>query len=108
MLHVLSDLLDAFDRGEVAALVLLDLSAAFDTVDHAILFERLRRSLGLTDVVLDWFDSYLSGRKQSVRRGSQSSPPVDVVCGVPQARSSDRCSFYCTSLTLRPSFSVIS
>ena len=84
MLHVLSDLLDAFDRGEVAALVLLDLSAAFDTVDHAILLDRLRRSFGLIDVVLDWFDSYLSGRKQSVRRGSQSSPPVDVVCGVPQ------------------------
>jgi hypothetical protein len=84
VLHVLSDLLDAFDRGEVAALVLLDLSAAFDTVDHAILLERLRRSFGIDDVALSWFSSYLSGRTQSVRRGSMSSPPVNMVCGVPQ------------------------
>ena len=84
MLHVLSDILEAVDRGEVAALALLDLSAAFDTVDHAILLERLRRSFGLTDVVLRWFGSYLSGRSQSVRCGSSSSPAVDVICGVPQ------------------------
>jgi hypothetical protein len=47
VLHVLSDILAAVDRGEFAALVLLDLSAAFDTVDHHILLERLQRSFGI-------------------------------------------------------------
>jgi hypothetical protein len=62
MLHVLSDILAAVDRGEFAALVLLDLSAAFDTVDHQILFERMRRSFGITDTAHRWFTSYLAGR----------------------------------------------
>ena len=43
---VLSELLEAVDRGDSAVLTLLDLSAAFDTVDHEILLERLRVSLG--------------------------------------------------------------
>ena len=46
-LRVFSDILEAVDSGDVAALVLLDLSAAFDTVDHAILCRRLQVSYGL-------------------------------------------------------------
>ena len=60
ILHVMSGNLDAVDRGDVAALVLLDLSAAFDMVDHEILLERPRRTFGLDLVTLWW--SYLSGR----------------------------------------------
>ena len=55
VLQVLSDLLQAVDSGDVAALVLLDLSAAFDTVDHAILCRRLRLSFGLDCSALAWF-----------------------------------------------------
>jgi len=47
-IRVLSDLLDAVDRGDTAALVLLDLSAAFDTVDHEILLGRLSVTFGVT------------------------------------------------------------
>jgi len=47
-IRVLSDLLDAVDRGDTAALVLLNLSAAFDTVDHEILLERLSVTFGVT------------------------------------------------------------
>ena len=64
MLRVLSDLLTAVDGGDVAALDLLDLSAAFDTVDHAILCRRLQLSFGVTGPVLRWFESYLRGRSQ--------------------------------------------
>ena len=50
----------------VSFLVLLDLSAAFDTVDHNILLRRLETSFGVTGDALKWFDSYLSGRTQRV------------------------------------------
>ena len=55
IIRVLSDLLDAVDRDEFAALILLDLSAAFDTVDHDILLERLRVTFGVHNSALSWF-----------------------------------------------------
>jgi hypothetical protein len=84
MLHVLSDILAAVDRGEFAALVLLDLSAAFDTVDHQILLERMRRSFGITDTAHRWFTSYLAGRSLRVRCGATESELTAMLCGVPQ------------------------
>ena len=65
VLKVLSDILSAVDCGDVAALALLDLSAAFDTVDHEILLERLRCSYGISGRAHDWFESYLHDRAQS-------------------------------------------
>jgi len=59
---VLSDILAAVDRGDFAALVLLDLSAAFDTVDHDILLQRLLTSFGIGGAALKWFQSYLTSR----------------------------------------------
>jgi len=55
ILFVLSDILLAVDHGDFAALVLLDLSVAFDTVDHNILLQRLESSFGIADVAWDWF-----------------------------------------------------
>lgn len=60
------------------------MSAAFDTVDHDILLERLSTSFGVCGKALDWFRSYLVGRSQHVRCGGTSSPSVAVTCGVPQ------------------------
>ena len=57
MLRVISDILDALDRGDLAALTLLDLSAAFDNVDHKTLIRRLETSYGIRCTVLDWFSS---------------------------------------------------
>jgi len=84
VLKVLADILRAVDSGDVAVLALLDLSAAFDTVDHETLLNRLKISYGLGGRVHDWFQSYLSGRFQSVRCGGSASSPTQVVCGVPQ------------------------
>ena len=62
MTKVYNDLLLAADQGDVSALCLLDLTAAFDTVDHDLLMLRLERQFGLRGVVLQWFSSYLSDR----------------------------------------------
>ena len=67
VLSVLADILGALDRGDYAVLTLLDLSAAFDTVDHATLMRRLQITYGISGTALSWFSSYLTGRKQSVR-----------------------------------------
>lgn len=84
ILKVLSDIQCAVDNGDVALLVLLDLSAAFDTVDHNILLRRLQATYGFDGVALRWFRSYLTGRSQSVRAGGSRSTKVAVSCGVPQ------------------------
>ena len=65
---VYNDLLLAADQGDVSALCLLDLTAAFDTVDHDLLMLRLERQFGLCGVVLLWFSSYLSDRTFQVAK----------------------------------------
>ena len=61
------------DSGEVGALVLLDMSAAFDTIDHGIMLDVLRRRFGIQDAALDWFASYFVDRTQVVVTGTDSS-----------------------------------
>ena len=84
LLKVHSDILSAVDNGCVVVLVLLDLTAAFDTIDHAILLSRLRHRFGITGAALDWLRSYLANRKQLVRIGSDNSSPTSVPFGIPQ------------------------
>ena len=83
LLCVVNDLLQASDSGCVSILSLLDLLAAFDTIDHNILITRLRSTFGCSGTVLDWFISYLSCRTQSVSVGHESAPSV-LKCGVLQ------------------------
>ena len=62
LIKIFNDLLQAADKGHVSALCLLDLTAAFDTVDHEVLISRLERRFGLKGSCLLWFQSYLSQR----------------------------------------------
>ena len=84
LLKVQNDILMAMDNQKVTALLLLDLSAAFDTVNHTILLNRLQKRVGITGGALRWFQSYLENRKQSVRINNVNSEPVDLKYGVPQ------------------------
>lgn len=84
LVGVVNDLKISSDNYKVTVLVLLDLSAAFDTVDHVILLKRLEHCLGLRGTVLNWLSSYLTGRSFSVAVGNSESDVVRVPYGVPQ------------------------
>ena len=73
LLRVHNDILRALDDKSEVILVLLDLSAAFDTIDHEILVARLRTQFGFTGKVLEWFTSYLQDRCQRVVIGNAKS-----------------------------------
>ena len=68
----------------VTLLLLLDLSAAFDTVDHDASLHRLQFSFGIKGKVLSWFESYLSGRSQQIAVNETLSEEFGLECGVPQ------------------------
>ena len=83
ILKVVSDVLLAAHRRDVTLLGLLDLSAAFDTVDHEILINRLQTSFGTRGKVLAWILSFISQRTQIVRFKRKQSSKSAVVCSVP-------------------------
>ena len=84
LLKVLNDIRMNSDVGKCTVLMLLDLSAAFDTIDHNILLDRLENWVGVTGSSLEWFRSYLSGRTFAVSIGNASSGHAGLTCGVPQ------------------------
>ncbi len=69
LIKVQSDIAESLDQGPTAVLIMLDLSAAFDTIDHEILFSRFEQSFGTTSKVVDWVKSYLTDRVQTVVMG---------------------------------------
>ena len=72
------------DKGAAVGLVLLDLSAAFDTIDHSILFNCLQHWYGIDGVVLKWVQSYLNSRKQRIKIDGHLSDAFQHPYGVPQ------------------------
>jgi hypothetical protein len=83
LLCMLNDAFEAIDQGQVLLLVLLDLSSAFDVVDHSLLLSRLH-NIGVVDNALQWFATYLKGRCQSVMCGKMESQASRLESGVPQ------------------------
>ena len=83
-LKVHSDIIIIMDKGEVAALTLLDLSAAFNTIDHATLPDSLSVWYGISGQAQIWFSSYLKNMHQSVKIKDTLSDKVTLSYGVPQ------------------------
>ena len=85
-LDVLENVYTAADDKEVTVLIGLDLSAAFDTVCHSTLIQRLQTEFGVSRTVLSWIQSYLQDRKQFVKLGQHRSPEaiLEVGVGLPQ------------------------
>jgi len=84
LVKVLNDIRLGIDDGNVALLTLLDLSAAFDTIDHQLLISRLECEMGIAGTALQWFKSYMADRSQTVQIGSDHSTSTELKCGVPQ------------------------
>ena len=84
LLRVTDDILKTLDSSGVVALVLLDLSAAFNTLDHQILLTRLQKYFNFTETALKWFFFYLLGRSQRVSIADATSSTRCLEYGVPQ------------------------
>ena len=82
LLKVVNDLYIAFDQSKPTVVVLLDLSAAFDTVDHAKLLYILEHEIGIVGTSLRWFESFLKGRSQKVKIGEEYSEILELLCCV--------------------------
>ena len=72
-----------FDSGLLSGMILIDLQKAFDTINHSILLGKLK-TLGFSDDVILWFQSYLSNRSFRVSLDNRLSDPGKLECGVPQ------------------------
>ena len=83
LLNTLDHIYTAADNSQPTVLVSLDLSAAFDTIEHQTLLSRLHTSFGLAGSAHNWIRSYLHVRSQSVVVGRQKSSPTAVASGVP-------------------------
>jgi hypothetical protein len=83
LLTVINDALLAIDDGMVLPLILLDMTAAFDLVDHELFFDKCER-LGIRESAIDWIRSYLCGRTQKVSCNGVESESSTLLCGVPQ------------------------
>jgi len=84
LLSLHDHLINAIGSQQASCLCLLDLSAAFDTIDHTILLDRLSLWFGIHGTALNWFKSYLSHRTFSVRCSGLCSCPQQSLYGVPQ------------------------
>ena len=80
---IVSDLLEYMDNGKYAILILLDLSAAFNTVDHKLLIDDLMYA-GVEGMALNWFKSYLENRSYHVKINGTKSERRTLQRGVPQ------------------------
>ena len=107
LLSIHNDLILAMDRGEVTSLILLDLSAAFDTVDHSILLHRLQHWFGLHGTSLDWFSSYLTSRSQAVSLQNSTSSFSNLSCGVPHCYFRSKNHFYSSFYSVHDEINLV-
>ena len=100
VIKLVNDVLWGMEKQHITACTFLDLSAAFDTVDHELLLSILSNQFGIKDTALNWYDSYLRPRSFKVNINSAYSDTKDLTFSVPQGSASGANIFtaYCSSL----------
>ena len=82
-MYIIDDFLNKLDNNSYIQLILLDLSAAFDTIDHSILIKHLE-DISIVGILLAWIKSYVSERTFSIKIDNHNAPTCQIYYGVPQ------------------------
>ena len=101
LVRATNDLLSAVDRRQAIILVLLNLSAAFNTVDHEVLLNRLKFDCSVREIPLQWIRSYLTGRSQETTINDISLSNITLQYGVSQGVCTGSSSIYMLRQTSR-------
>ena len=88
LVKLVNDILWSMEQRQIVTVVLLDLSAAFDMVDHDILLSILNKQFGICGKALEWFNSYLQPKFFKVKIGKGYSQPQQLHFSVPQGSCS--------------------
>ena len=83
ILELVNEITNSFEQGKYTLGVFIDLSKAFDTVNHNILLKKIKH-YGITGNIFHWLYSYLDNRKQYISYEGRSTKPLEITCGVPQ------------------------
>ena len=78
LVSVVNNMMQVLDQGDVGALMMLDLSATFDTIDPSILKDVMQRRFGVCGSALDWLNVFLMDRTQVVRAGGRKSAVMNL------------------------------
>ena len=105
LLKVPNDVTQNMDKGKVTAFTLLDLSAAFDTIDHSILIKRLSMWYDISGTTLSWFSTYLADRYQRVKIYNYFSGALPTSCDVPRGSVLGPLLFYSLHYSTQLSYS---
>ena len=100
LIKIVNDTLWAMEHKNITTLVIIDLSAAFDTVNHNVLLEALQQCFGIEGMALEWFHSYLSSTFFKVNIGDAYSNLKELNCSVPQGSCARPSLFNAYSSTL--------
>ena len=100
LVKMINDILRAMEEQHITMMVILDLSVAFDTVDHDILLKILENQFGVTDTALRWFNNYLRPRSFKVCIGDEYSESHKLSFGLPQRLCSGVNIFICYCLLI--------
>ena len=84
LIQMCDEWLENMDNGKLNGVVFLDIKKAFDSINHGILLNKMKKRFGISSIELKWFESYLSDREQQCSINEQLSSKKTITCGVPQ------------------------
>ena len=84
LIQMYDEWLENMDNGKLNDVIFLDIKKAFDSINHDILLNKMKKRFSISSMELNWFESYLSNREQQCSINEQLSSKKTITCGVPQ------------------------